>query len=122
MLTRCWLPPESRATSSPRRSSSPVSSSISRDRRLGVVVALEAGEEAQVLLHREPPVERRLLRHPADLAAGEADLALVAADDPGEDREQGRLAGAVGADHRQQLARLRPEVDRRAGPRARRSA
>ena len=38
------------------------------DRALDVVDLLEAGEQAQVLRDREPPVERRLLRHPADLA------------------------------------------------------
>ena len=65
MLIRCWLPPESRATSSPRRSRSPVSSSISSTASRGSVVLLEPREQQQVLLHRQPPVERRLLRHPA---------------------------------------------------------
>ena len=72
--------------------------------RLGVVGALESGEEPQVLGDGQPAVERRLLRDPADLAVGDRDSAGVGRVDPGEDRQQGRLAGAVGADHRQQLA------------------
>jgi len=39
------------------------------DARLDVVVSLEAGEQPQVLFHREAAVEGRLLGHPADLAA-----------------------------------------------------
>ena len=72
---------------------------------------LQAGEEQQVLLDRQPPVERRLLGNPADFPLGQVDLARVGLGDPGEDREQRRLAGAVGADHRQQLPGLGPEVD-----------
>ena len=81
------------------------------DRRLDVVDLLEAGEQAQVLGHRQAPVERRLLRHPADLARGRWTVAGVGLADPGEDREQGRLAGAVGADHREQLAGGGGEAD-----------
>ena len=35
-------------------------------RGVRVLVPLEPREQQQVLLHRQPPVERRLLRHPAD--------------------------------------------------------
>ena len=111
MLIRCWLPPERRidlvvAALGERRQLEHL-----LDARLRVLVPLEAGEEAQVLLHRQAPVERRLLGHPADLAARQVDLAVVGTDDAGEDREQRRLAGAVGADHGQQLARPGAEVD-----------
>ena len=73
------------------------------DLALDVGGALEASEQAQVLSHRQPAVEAGLLRHPADLV-GSRERARIRAADPGEDREQGGLAGPVGADHRQQLA------------------
>ena len=60
-------------------------------------------EQAQVLGDGEPAVERGLLRYPAELA-GDVEGARVGILDPGEDREQRRLAGAVGPDHGQQLA------------------
>ena len=60
-----------------RRSARPVSSSISATDASRVVVPLQPGEEAQVLLDRQPPVERGLLGDPADPARGEVDLALV---------------------------------------------
>ena len=100
MLTRCWLPPESVATWSSRalaraRSASSIRSTVASTSR----DLLEPGEQAQVLRDRQPPVERRLLRHPADLAVrarrpSPASARWIA----GEDREQRRLAGAVGAD------------------------
>ena len=80
------------------------------DRALDVVAFLEPGEEAQVLLDREAPVEGRLLRDPADLA-GHAHAAGVRIADAGEDREQGRLAGPVRTDHGEELARSSRERD-----------
>ena len=67
MLIRCWLPPESVPAWSWRRSPRAGLREHLLDRRLDVGDLLEAGEEAQVLLDREPPVERRLLGHEADL-------------------------------------------------------
>ena len=81
------------------------------DRRARLLVLLQAGKQQQVLLHRQPPVERRLLRHPAHVPVGRADLSLVRLDGPGQDREQGRLAGPVGTDDRDKLPRLGSEVD-----------
>ena len=80
------------------------------DRGVDVLDVLQPGEEPQVLRHREPAIERRRLRHPADLAR-HRDAALVRLADPGEDREQGGLARAVGPDHGQQLARTGVEGD-----------
>ena len=84
------------------------------DRRVEVRDPLEAGEQAQVLGHRQPPVEARRLRNPADLPGGR-DSAGVRLGDPGEDREQGGLAGSVGPDHGEQLARAGLERDRAQG-------
>ena len=68
MLTRCWLPPESVPTWSSRRSTSAGLVEHPRDRGVDVLDPLEPGEQAQVLGHGQAPVERRGLRHPADLA------------------------------------------------------
>ena len=79
--------------------------------------ALQAREELEVLAHREPRVDRGLLGNPADPRACTAPLAPDAHGararrlDAREDREQRRLARAVGADHRDELARVRLEVD-----------
>ena len=62
-------------------------------------------------IHRQAPVERGLLRDPADLAGRAADRSAVGLPDPGKDREQRRLAGAVRADDRQQLAPMRLEAE-----------
>ena len=88
------------------------------DRGVRVLVALEPREEQQVLLDGQPPVERRLLGDPADRAAGQLDLALVGLGHPGEDREQRRLAGPVGPDHRDQLAGPDREVEPRSASRS----
>ena len=49
--------------------------------------------------------------HADDLLAGEANAALLRPVDAGQDVEDGRLAGAVGTDDREQLARLDGERD-----------
>ena len=76
------------------------------DRGARVLVSLQPREEQQVLLDREPSVERRLLRDPADRPARQHDLAAVGLGHPGQDREQRRLAGPVRPDHRHQLSGL----------------
>ena len=86
MLIRCWLPPESVGDLVVAAVGEPGLLEHRLDRRLDVVDALEPGEQAQVLGDGQPPVERGLLRDPADLAAGGLDLAGVGLGDPGEDR------------------------------------
>ena len=75
MLTRCWLPPESRATdlAAPLAEARQLEHLL--DRGVRVLVPLQPREEQQVLLDREPAVERRLLRDPADRPARQLDLA-----------------------------------------------
>ena len=108
MFTRWRLPPDSSPSSSSARSASAVCSSIRCDRRLEVVDLLQAREQAQVLRDGELHVDGGLLRDPADPAVGVGplllDRAAVGLADAGEHRQQRRLAGAVGADDRQQLA------------------
>ena len=90
-----------------------------RDGRLRVGDLLEPREQPQVLGDRQLRVQRRLLRHPADLLCGMRDLALGRRQDPGEDREQRRLAGAVRPDDRDQLPGVQLEADSvQRGPRA----
>ena len=111
MLIRCWLPPESVPDLIVATIAEAGLLEHLPDRCLDVVDLLEPREQAQVLGHGQPPVERRLLGDEADLAAGEADLARIGLADAGEDREQRRLAGAVRADHREHLAGRGGEVD-----------
>ena len=94
---------------------------------------VQIGVEAQVAAHRQIQIERHLLEHDADLAqrrhrliaqrmAGHAHLAGVGGEEPGEHLEQGRLAGAVGAEQRDdRCLRSVTASSRRARP-ARRSA
>ena len=123
MFTRWRLPPESvghlvvGAVAQVGQLEHPVHGVAS-----GSAHPLEPGEQAQVLGHGELPVERRLLGHPADLRRGLRHAALVGPLDPGEDREQRGLAGAVGADHRHQLAAAGGQRHAAAAPRGRRSA
>ena len=100
MFTRCWLPPESRPTSSPARSREVGLLEHPRDRRLDVRHLLQPREQAQVLRHRELRVERGLLRDPADLLGRQRDGARARRQRAGEDLQQRRLAGAVGPDDR----------------------
>jgi hypothetical protein len=76
-----------------------------RDGGVHVGDLLQSGEQAQVLRDRQLRVDGGLLRDPADLARRARHRAGVRALDAGEDRQQRRLAGAVGADDRHQLAR-----------------
>ncbi len=66
-----------------------------RDRAVEVGDLLQAGEQAQVLRHGEAPVQRRRLRDPAHLPR-HRDRSLVGLADPGEDRQERRLAGPLG--------------------------
>ena len=91
------------------------------DDPLDVLDALHMREEPQVLLHREAPVEARLLRHPPDVAVRGRDPARVRPADAGQDREQRRLAGPVRPEHGQQLARRHVEAHVPEGDRARRT-
>jgi hypothetical protein len=72
---------------------------------------LQPREQAQVLAHRQLRVDRRLLRHPADLAAVERHPSGRRPQRAREDLQQRRLAGAVRSDDRQQLAGRRAERD-----------
>jgi porphobilinogen synthase len=82
-----------------------------RSRSGGVGQSLQPSKEQEVLLDGEAPVKRGLLRHPADLPAGELHLTLIGLDDPGQDREQGCLSGSVWPDHCQQFARVSSKVN-----------
>ena len=75
------------------------------DDRFGIGRVLEPREQPQVLGHRQLRVERRLLRHPAGLVSGPAELALVGLEHAGQNRQQRRLAGTVGPDDSDQLTR-----------------
>ena len=68
MLTRWRLPPDSRANLVVGAIGQPGLVQHARHRRVGVADALQAGEQAQVLGHRQLGVDGGLLRHPADLA------------------------------------------------------
>ena len=80
---------------------------------LGLRHAREPCEELEVLARAEPAVERRALRHDADLALiGSLDGARAGVGRAGQQREQRRLAGAVRAEQRKAIARRQREVDR----------
>src|SRR6202011_3308702 len=83
-----------------------------------------AGDGGQVLLDRERAEDAALLRHPAeagggarlrseagDVAAGEADSAMVQGRQADERVDQRRLAGAVAAEERQCLALLQRKAE-----------
>jgi hypothetical protein len=76
-----------------------------------VAGALQPREELEVLAHRQPPVDRRLLRHPAHLPRTARHGAGVGRLQAGEHRQQRRLARPVGAEHRDDLAGRHVEVD-----------
>ena len=80
------------------------------DRRVRIGHLLEPGEQAEVLGDGEPPVERRLLGNPADLARWPAHRSGVRPPDSGEDREQRRLPGAVRADDGEELSTVGGEA------------
>src|SRR5258708_3540026 len=87
------------------------------ERRLDTVVVapVERGEKAQVLLHREVGVQRRLLGHVADLieraevghpVTEDRDGTVISAEQPNQGADQGRFAGAVGTEQAIDLAGL----------------
>ena len=109
MLTRCWLPPDRRPTSSPARSRSPVCSSIRATVGLDVGDLLQAREQAQVLGARRASSRARAAAAPSRPARRSSEtVPAVGAERAGEDLQQRRLAGAVGPDDRDQLAAARP--------------
>ena len=123
MLTRCWLPPESRPTSSSARSSRPVCSSIRATAASGSASfssranrrrfsATDSFEYSAGCCGTQPMLGPGARRH----------LALARREHAGEDRQQRRLAGAVGPDDRDQLAGVQLEADRARARSARRSA
>ena len=123
MLTRCWLPPESVPTWSSRRSASAgllehLARRSPRRRR----DALEPGEQAQVLLDRQPPVERRLLRHPADLAGGRLTLPASGSRIPARIESSVVLPAPLGPITPSSSPGCGLEADAAAARRARRSA
>ena len=89
-------------------------------RALGALGARHADElerEGDVVDHRAPGKGRFLLEHHADRfvragngLAGDADHALVMAEQPADDVEQSRLAAAGRADDREEFAR--PDLER----------
>ena len=84
---------------------------------------LEPAEEDEILQAREPQVERAIARrHRPDagterppaarrVATGHADVAAVGLDEPGQDTEECRLAGAVRSQERMDLAAADDEGD-----------
>ena len=80
--------------------------------------ALDLEREGDILDHRAPGEGRFLLEHHADRGmraldalAGDGDRAFIAGDEPADDVEQGRLAAAGRADHREEFARPHRERD-----------
>src|ERR1700732_277577 len=136
----CFMPPERRSARRPRNgvmrrrsSSSPRPRAPPQRRhaqavqqlvspRLPVVDAMDGGEEGDVLVDREIAVEREALGQVADPAA-EVDAsrdgveaagahgAAVRRQQPEDDPQGGRLAGAVRADQAEHLAARHPEGD-----------
>ena len=98
------------------RSPRPVWAEHAIDRGLDVPDPVEPREQPQVLGHAQLAVERRLLRHPA----GRGRLSYRAGVrrlNPGQDREQRRLAGAVRPDAGDQLAARASSVTPRSASR-----
>ena len=89
---------------------------------LGLRHALDLEREGDILDHRAPGEGRFFLEHhadrgmrPGDALARDRDLALVVAEQSADHIEQGRLAAAGRADHREEFAlpdRERDIVDR----------
>ncbi len=77
----------------------------------GVPQAADLGHPAQVLPRREGLVGGEALGHPADHGGPAADRAPARAQDAGGELEQGRLAGAVAAEHHDGAARRHGRVD-----------
>ncbi len=89
---------------------------------LGARHAVEPGLGVEQLARGEEGVEVQLLRHDADRGADAARVAVELdvpdpdaagglVDQPGHDVDQGRLAGAVGAEQAEQLAAVHGQAD-----------
>jgi murein DD-endopeptidase MepM/ murein hydrolase activator NlpD len=83
----------------------------------GILDAFQTREELEVLPRSEPGVMRRALGHPphSTRAVTPLDAALGWLEGAGQDREERRLAGAVGPDERYRLAASDVEAGRRKG-------
>ena len=129
--SRCFQPPDNSpaiCSSRPARPSRSIAARAARD-RLGD--AVDAGDEFQVLAHREVLVEAEALGHVADLAldlvglgadvvAEAGAVAFVGREQPAQHADGGGLAGAVGPeeavdraalDLHRQVAHHRPAVE-----------
>ena len=93
-----------------------------RDFAVGARESVQAPEEVEVLARGQVGIDRQVLRHVADLGlergrarvhrlAGDADLALVAAEDPADHRDRRGLAGPVRTEQAVRLAASDGEAD-----------
>ena len=88
-----------------------------------VLQGAELADEMQFLMDEAEPEDGRLVRRAdRDRPAVEGDRAAVGLLDPGQDADQGRLAGTVGADQPVHLAGAEVDLDAAQGLDARRSA
>ena len=84
--------------------------------------AVQAGVEQEIAGHGELEIEGRLLKHDAEprqrrhrvaphVVAHDGDVAGIRDEQAGQELEQRRLAGAIGAEERDELARECSETD-----------
>ena len=125
IATFCCIPRLICSTGRPRRFSAMPSRAriaVACALRLLAVEAVEAGREQEVLHRAELLEERRVDRDPVDeplhgelvaldVEAEDLDPALVEGQQPGDEADEGRLAGAVGAQDPVDLAALQAERD-----------
>jgi porphobilinogen synthase len=76
-----------------------------------LLMLLQPSKQQKVLLNRQPPVERRLLGHPANIPVGRTHLASIRLQHSGKNREQSRLAGAIGPNDPDKLTGVGREAD-----------
>ena len=90
-------------------------SSVARLARQGDEDVLDhshPGEQAEILERAgDAGLDQRVRLAPADVAAPEHDLAAVGAQEPGQQVERGRLAGAVRADQPGDAALPEPDAE-----------